>query len=65
MDPEAVQIADQTPQYTATLFACHPPGSARYRIVVKLQLVDAGGQPVAGPEGVTVANAAEIVRYRS
>jgi sortase A len=65
VDPDAVEIADQTPQYTATLFACHPPGSARYRIVVHLQLVDGAGQPVAGPPGVTVANAADIIRYRS
>jgi sortase A len=65
VDPDAVHIADQTPQYTATLFACHPPGSARYRIVVKLQLVDGAGQLVAGPAGVTVGNAADIVRYRA
>ena len=35
--------------YTATLFACHPPGSAAYRIVARLQLVDATGAPVPPP----------------
>ena len=34
--PEALWIVDQTPEYTATLFACHPPGSTRQRIVVYL-----------------------------
>jgi sortase A len=32
--PEAMWIVDQTPAITATLFACHPPGSTRERIVV-------------------------------
>ncbi|MEZ5231962.1 MAG: sortase [Acidimicrobiia bacterium] len=44
--PEEVRIADQTAAYTSTLFACHPPGSAAYRIVVHLQLLDEVGQPV-------------------
>jgi len=35
--PTGVHIIDQTPQRTATLFACHPPGSARYRYVVHLR----------------------------
>jgi len=39
--PDAVWIADQTPGYTATLFACHPPGSTRERIVVHLALASA------------------------
>ncbi len=34
--PSAVWIADQTPDYTATLFACHPAGSTKQRIVVHL-----------------------------
>jgi sortase A len=37
--PSALHIVDQTPTPTATLFACHPPGSARYRIVVRLALL--------------------------
>ena len=36
--PDALWIADQTADYTATLFACHPPGSTRQRIVVHLAL---------------------------
>jgi sortase A len=32
--PEAMWIVDQTPTATATLFACHPPGSTKERIVV-------------------------------
>ena len=34
--PTRVDIVRQTPARTATLFACHPPGSARYRYVVHL-----------------------------
>lgn len=34
--PEALWIVDQTPDFTGTLFACHPPGSTRQRIVVHL-----------------------------
>ena len=36
--PKALHIVDQTPTPTATLFACHPPGSARFRYVVHLAL---------------------------
>lgn len=36
--PKALHIVDQTPTPTATLFACHPPGSARFRYVVRLAL---------------------------
>ncbi|MGI8662257.1 MAG: class E sortase [Acidimicrobiales bacterium] len=45
--PEQVEIADQTTAYTATFFACHPPGSLRYRIVAHWRLVSAPapGQP--------------------
>ena len=39
--PDAIHIVDQTPEHTATLFACHPPGSTRERIVVHLVLADA------------------------
>lgn len=46
VDPTAVDIASQSNEYTATLFACHPPGSARQRIVVHLQLMQGNGQPV-------------------
>lgn len=46
--PDEVHIADQTAAYTSTLFACHPPGSAAYRIVVRLELQ---GEPAAKPPG--------------
>jgi sortase A len=36
--PDRVDIVDPTPAATATLFACHPPGSTRYRYVVHLAL---------------------------
>lgn len=36
--PDAVHIVDQTPTPTATLFACHPPGSTEFRWVVHLKL---------------------------
>ncbi len=38
--PEAIWIVDQTPEYTMTLFACHPPGSVSERIVVHAELAD-------------------------
>jgi sortase A len=46
VDDDAVWIADQTYEFTATTFACHPKGSARQRIVVFWQLVDDAGEPV-------------------
>jgi sortase A len=36
--PDAMHIVDQRDGYTATLFACHPVGSTRQRIVVHLEL---------------------------
>jgi sortase A len=36
--PDALYIIEQTEARTATLFACHPPGSTRQRIVVHLAL---------------------------
>ncbi len=36
--PDEIRIIDQTDAYTATLFACHPVGSTKERIVVHLQL---------------------------
>ncbi|MCB1001840.1 MAG: class E sortase [Acidimicrobiales bacterium] len=38
VQPDAMYIIDQTWEPTATLFACHPPGSTRERIVVHLDL---------------------------
>ena len=37
--PDATWIVNQTQEPIATLFACHPPGSARYRYVVRAALV--------------------------
>ena len=37
--PEAIDIINQSHEHTATLFACHPPGSTKFRYVVKLRLV--------------------------
>ncbi|HUF34204.1 MAG TPA: class E sortase [Acidimicrobiales bacterium] len=50
--PDALYIVDQTPEPTATIFACHPPGSARYRYVVTFDLV-------GPPAGFTSAGAAD------
>ncbi len=36
--PGSTWIVNQTRAYTATLFACHPPGSAQERFVVHLKL---------------------------
>jgi sortase A len=36
--PESMWIINQTEAYTATLFACHPVGSTKERIVVFLEL---------------------------
>ena len=36
--PDAMRIIEQTDGYTATLFACHPVGSTKQRIVVHLAL---------------------------
>lgn len=40
--PRDTWIANPTSTATATLFACHPPGSAAYRYVVRLELVSRG-----------------------
>lgn len=41
VEPDAVWIVDPTETPTVTLFACHPPGSTRQRIVVFADLVTA------------------------
>jgi sortase A len=38
VQPDAMYIIAQTPERTATLFACHPPGSTRQRIIAHLVL---------------------------
>jgi len=37
--PDRTDIANPTPTPTLTMFACHPPGSARFRYVVTADLV--------------------------
>ncbi len=44
VDPSALWIVDQAPGHTVTLFACHPKGSARQRIVIRAELLS---EPVA------------------
>lgn len=43
VDPYALWIADQTQEPTGTLYACHPPGSAAERYVVKMALSSVSG----------------------
>ncbi len=38
--PDAIWIIDQTESKTATLFACHPKGSTKQRIVTHLEFVE-------------------------
>lgn len=38
VSPKDLTIVNQTTTATATLFACHPPGSAKFRYVVHLEL---------------------------
>ncbi|HLT70816.1 MAG TPA: class E sortase [Acidimicrobiales bacterium] len=40
VDPDALEILTQTNERTATLFACHPKGSAAQRIVAHFRLAD-------------------------
>lgn len=47
VDDEAMHIVDQTYGYRATLFACHPKGSARQRIVGHFTLVSSSPAPEA------------------
>lgn len=47
VSPKDLWIVDQAPGHTLTLFACHPKGSARQRIVIRAELVS----PVSAPEG--------------
>lgn len=42
----AIGIASQTWAHSATLFACHPKGSATHRVVAKLKLLDENLQQV-------------------
>ncbi len=48
VDDQAMWITEQTAEPTATLFACHPPGSAKYRWVTRLALDQDASQPAPG-----------------
>jgi sortase A len=50
VSPSRVDIVYPTPTPTVTLFACHPPGSARQRYVVRGALASLDGSPAAAPE---------------
>lgn len=52
VDPMAMRIVDQTYEYRATIFACHPRGSARQRIVGHFRMVpsEAPVAPDAAPQ---------------
>ncbi len=47
VNPDALWIVDQTPEKTATLFACHPKGSTDQRIVVFLAYAPERSEPAA------------------
>jgi len=49
VDDEALHIVDQTYGYRATLFGCHPKGSARQRIVGHFTLQSSTPAPAAAP----------------
>jgi sortase A len=57
--PDRVDIVNPTPTPTATLFACHPPGSARYRYVIRAALAPVDGAPTAEPTADTPPPAPE------
>ena len=59
VQPDAMYIIDQTFESTATLFACHPPGSTRERIVVHLDLPTS--DEVTGPpdDDTTISTTAD------
>jgi len=54
--PEALWIVSQDYRHSATLFACHPPGSVSQRIVVHLDLVDEAGALVDPPRPSTTTS---------
>lgn len=59
--PDRVDIADQVPEYEATLYACHPPGSARERIVAHFRLVGAPAPGQPDPASLPPAQAAPLL----
>lgn len=55
-----IDIAAQDRAHTATLFACHPKGSATHRIVAKLRLLDDAGNPVDPDSSLPAMDAEEV-----
>ncbi len=53
--PSRLDIVDPTPTPTATLFACHPPGSARQRYVVRAALASVDGTAIPTAEAPPAA----------
>jgi sortase A len=51
--PDRVEVTAQTSDYRATMFGCHPPGSAKYRIVAYWKLVSAPVLPPPPPTTTT------------
>lgn len=54
--PEAMWIVNQDYRHSATLFACHPPGSVSQRIVAHLDLVDETGELIDPPRPSTTTS---------
>ena len=58
VDDEAMWITMPDYRHTATLFACHPPGSVAQRIVAHLDLVTVDGEMVDPPRPSTTTTVA-------
>jgi sortase A len=56
VDDEAMWITMPDYRHTATLFACHPPGSVAQRIVAHLDLVTVDGELVDPPRPSTTTS---------
>ena len=56
---EWIDIAAQDYAHTATLFACHPKGSATHRVVAKLRLLAPDGTPVDADSALPPIDAEE------
>jgi sortase A len=56
--PNRLDIVNPTPDPTLTIFACHPPGSARQRYVVRAALAAAEAAPTAEAPAAAPAEAA-------
>lgn len=54
-----IDIAAQDRAHTATLFACHPKGSATHRVVAKLRLLGPDGTPADPDEALPPLDAEE------